>query len=388
MADMTSLRNRLRGMGLSSSNDTHKASRPAAGLDIRESSAKLDGRIRSLGADGMRRIGCPDPEADPERMLFLDTETTGLSGGVGTVAFLIGLGWIKGDRFFTRQILMKDYASETMLLDELDRACYGFDTVVTFNGNTFDLPLITTRCSMNRHGDPLGDMDRLDLLTPSRRLWKRRLGSVRLSRLEEEILGCSRENDLPGSEAPRRYFDYLKSGDMSLLEEVIEHNRQDIISLHTLLCALCLYYDTPSDLTENADRLSMGIALERQGEHNEAERLYARAEVRGPVTSIQAMRDRETNAAAACNLDRLLRRQGRHCERTEHLEAMCRAGIAGSYPYTELAKYYEHTAREPKNALKYARRALDIETDGEIRQSIEKRINRLRSRIAVMEEKK
>ncbi|MBO4367233.1 MAG: ribonuclease H-like domain-containing protein [Clostridia bacterium] len=384
MSDMSSLRSRLRGIGIASS-VSPKPSKPAAGLEIRENATTADERLFHLGAAGMKRLECVDAEPDIERILFLDTETTGLSGGVGTVAFLLGLGWVRGTDFHTRQILMKDYASEDMLIGELTRAAEDFDMVVTFNGNTFDLPLLNTRCTMNRREYPLEDMDTLDLLKHSRRLWKRRLGSVRLTRLEEEILGYEREADLPGSEAPERYFEYLRTGDMSVLEEVIEHNRHDIISMSSLLCALCACYDEPDRLCDSADQLSMAITLEKQGERDVAERLYESAERYVPATSIAALRSRPSREKAAVELDRMLRQQGRDEERFRHLERMISAGTGGMFPYTQMAKYHEHELRDLKTALRYANRALEL-SDALSRDSAQKRVNRLKKRLKNREE--
>ena len=151
--------------------------------------------------------------------LFLDTETTGLSGGTGTLAFLIGLGWYDGDAFITRQLFARDFSEEAALLDCLTGLAQDKRFLVTFNGKAFDINLLSTRFILNRMKDPLSAMPHLDLLHPSRRLIGHRLENSRLVTIEEKILGHSREGDIPGSEIPQRYFD------MASLEESNVVNR-------------------------------------------------------------------------------------------------------------------------------------------------------------------
>jgi uncharacterized protein YprB with RNaseH-like and TPR domain len=179
------------------------------------------------------------------RALFLDTETTGLSGGAGTVAFMIGFGYLNGTRFCVEQVIMRAYSDEPALLSRAAEVISRFDAVITFNGDNFDLPLLESRFTMNRMREGWKALDRLDLMHPARRLWKRRLGSCRLDALEREILRRGRTDDLPGSEAPRRFFEALKTGDFRPLDEVFEHNRLDVIALSSLLCALGEAYAEP-----------------------------------------------------------------------------------------------------------------------------------------------
>jgi len=373
--DIGNLRDRLRKAGASSGKK--EPPKPAAGIVIREYSEEADERLYHLSADALRRIGCKDCAFDIEKALFLDTETTGLSGGVGTVAFLVGLGWIKDGVFHLKQILMKDYASESMLIEEMERTSAGFERTVSFNGRTFDLPLIETRCTMNRRRTPYAKMECIDLLAPARRLWKRRLGSVRLANLEEKILGHGREDDLPGSEAPQRFFDYLKTGDFALLEEVIDHNRQDILSMGELLAEICEAFGSPRKLKETADLFSLGLALGKQGEKDEAEALYRMAAQPKTITGIQALSESGYRALANRELDRLLRRQGRTEERLELLRHMCSSREGALYAHTELAKIYEHQHKDYRAALRAAKQALACAKTEDERTDAQKRIDRI-----------
>ena len=167
----------------------------------------------------------------PERILYLDTETTGLSGGAGTVAFLTGLGYLTENGFLVHQYLMRDYPEERFLLENVKAMLPQFDVLCTFNGKSFDLPLLQSRFRMNRMDASVLEKPHIDLLHLARRVWKLRLGRCNLGRLEEAIFGQPRVDDLPGNQVPERYFSFLKTGDFHLLQDVLEHNQQDIASL-------------------------------------------------------------------------------------------------------------------------------------------------------------
>ena len=208
-----------------------------------------------------------------DRTLFIDTETTGLRGA-GTVAFLIGLGWIENGNFVVRQLVMRDYPEEMDMLLTLQDILPGFSCLVSFNGKSFDIPLLRDRFLLSRLPDPWRGFAHVDLLHIARRLWKARLGCCRLEALEETILGHSRENDIPGSQIPERFFRYLKSGDFSLLDGVIRHNRQDILSLAKLLSKLAAVYQAPEQQQSFLDVLSAGRALEKRGLGEAARRCF------------------------------------------------------------------------------------------------------------------
>ena len=157
-----------------------------------------------------RDLGRLDFDCDCSKWAFLDTETTGLAGGSGTYAFLIGVGRITPAGFELRQFFMRDLAEEASLLHGLSEYLAQFDTLVTYNGKTYDQPLLETRYRMARMKPPFGRMEHLDLLFGARRLWKLRFDSCRLVDLENQILGFEREGDLPGEMIPYVYFEYLR----------------------------------------------------------------------------------------------------------------------------------------------------------------------------------
>ena len=279
-----------------------------------------------------------------ERILYLDTETTGLAGA-GTVAFEVGLGWQTGEVFHVRQLVMRDYPEERFLLEEIVRIAENFDVICTFNGKTFDLPLLKNRFIMNRIRTSCLDKPHIDLLHIARRVWKLRLQRCNLSNLEEALLGIPRVDDLPGAQVPERFFTYLKTGDFTLLDDVLAHNEQDIVSLQNLLCHMCCMYENPEQLRFDEDVYSMGVALERFRHTEAARRCYQLA---GGTMHAQSQH----------RLAQSYRRSGEKDEAARIWQEMIRRSEGGITPYVELAKYYEHVQKDYAAALEIVRRAI------------------------------
>lgn len=279
-----------------------------------------------------------------ERILYLDTETTGLMGA-GTVAFEVGLGWVEGDCFHVKQLVMRDYPEEKFLLEEIIRIAERFDVICTFNGKTFDLPLLKNRFIMNRIRTNCLDKPHIDLLHIARRVWKLRLKRCNLTNLEEALLGIPRVDDLPGALVPERFFTYLKTGDFTLLDDVLEHNGQDILSLHTLLMHMCRMYENPEQLRFDEDVYAMGVALDRFRHVEEARRCYRLA-------------GGTMHAAGQQRLAVSYRRSGEREEAVSIWQGMIARREGGVTPYVELAKYYEHQQKDVQAALDVVRRAM------------------------------
>ncbi|HEX6739383.1 MAG TPA: ribonuclease H-like domain-containing protein, partial [Vicinamibacteria bacterium] len=201
---------------------------------------------------------------DLSRAVFLDTETTGLAGGTGTAAFLVGIGFVDGDRFRVRQYFMRDYHEEPALLHGLAEDLARFTHVVTFNGKQFDLPLLETRFHLARERYPLRAAPHLDLLHPARRLWKRRLASCTLQHLEQDLLGLWRRGDVAGSEIPQLYFDYVRRRDARAMARIFRHNRTDVVSLAALAVVACQWVEEER-AEDPRDVLSLARVLERAG---------------------------------------------------------------------------------------------------------------------------
>ncbi len=292
-------------------------------------------------------FGCEFPSrVAPEDVLFLDTETTGLSGGVGTVAFEVGIGYFTQHGLVVEQFLMHDYSEEAELLRALASLMRRFSVLCTFNGRTFDVPLLKSRFLMNRMKDDCFPEVHADVLYPARRLWKLRLRQCTLSNLEEQLLNVTREDDLPGALVPQTYFQYLKDGDFSPLERVLAHNKQDIVSLAQLFCFLLRQVDRPEDIAEAMDLLSLARAMEKRGDTARAAKCY------------RLCAHGQTRAEAYRALAISQKRQGNTEAAIKLYQAMIRRGEDAVFAYEALAKLYEHQRRDPEQALHYTRQAL------------------------------
>ena len=373
------LRAKLNAIGAAAPRAEARSAR-TGGVALFSDRKSADERLFHLDPDGLRRIGWGGRAFDVRRCLFLDTETTGLSGGAGTVAFLVGVGFVEGESFVVEQYLMRDYGDEPELLDRLAERMQSFDAVCTFNGKNFDLPLLQTRYTMCRMRVKWRELEQLYLLYPARRTWKRRIGSCRLANLEAQILGKPREDDLPGSEAPQRFFDYLKTGDFSLLDEVVHHNRQDIVTLGTLLAHLCALYAHPERESRRDDLFSMGRALENQGELRPARELYRIAAIPAPAGSVSALGGNAVAAEAAWRMYLLARKNGDGEAMRQILEQMAVRRQMRDRIYVELSKYYEHRCKNYRRALRYADLAARYVEPGEM-EALNRRRDRLRAKL-------
>jgi uncharacterized protein YprB with RNaseH-like and TPR domain len=228
---------------------------------------------------------------DLRKAVFLDTETTGLAGGTGTAAFLVGVGWVEGERFRFRQYFMRDYHEEAALLRGLADDLAGVERIVTFNGGLFDVPLLETRYRLNRERFPLADALHFDLLHPARRLWKARLESCRLQKLERALLGVTRHGDVAGEEIPHIYFDFVRRRDGRAMARVLEHNRIDVLSLAALAALACQWVDG-GHAEDPRDVYCLARVLERADLAERSEEQYRRllAEAPGPVRTASLLR--------------------------------------------------------------------------------------------------
>ncbi|MFN8475216.1 MAG: ribonuclease H-like domain-containing protein [Anaerolineae bacterium] len=333
---------------------------------------------RLLRDDALGRV-------DLRRAVFLDVETTGLSGGTGTFAFLVGIGTFEGDTFRVRQFFMRDPGAEPSLLHALSEAVAGYDAVVTFNGRSFDMPLLTTRFRLQRRRAPLADAPHLDLLLPARRLWRARLGSCSLGSLERGILGVERVDDVPGMIIPYLYFDYVRTGRVERLERVFYHNALDIVTMAALLARMSAILDDPegSGICHGADWLSLGVVYDAVGDEALAGQAYQRA--MGTALPPELHEQAKERYGALC------KRQGAWDEAVAGWAAAVEAGTTRRlYPYLELAKYYEHRRRDYPAAVDVVRRAIAlVETatlrDGSLSQAAT--LAELRHRLARLERK-
>jgi uncharacterized protein len=291
------------------------------------------------------------PEA--ARLAYLDTETTGLAGGTGTCAFLIGVGIIEGRQFAVRQFFLRDYPEEKAVLAALAEMLEPFAGVVTFNGKTFDLPLLETRYALARMKSPFTRLVHLDLLHPARRLWKLRLESCKLTHLEKEVLGVGREGDVDGSEIPGIYFDYLRTGDARGLQPVFYHNALDIITLAALTVELSgIVAEGVQTLSAGTDLFSLSGIFERAGAAEKSLEACRRALDAGLPQAVETR--------ALWRLARHHKRQGEYTDALRLWQEMTRR----EPPYCiqaleELAIHFEHRLRDPAAALAVTEAALE-----------------------------
>jgi len=315
---------------------------------------------------------------NPCRSLFLDIETTGLAGGTGTWAFLIGLGWLDENHFKLRQYFMRRPAEERAILNHFTETAAAFPSLVTFNGKLFDLPLIQTRQLLSgfKHTEPL---QHLDLLQCARILWRKRLPSRSLHALEEALLGLQRINDIPGAEIPAVYFDYLRRGKTARIKQVFYHNTLDILSMVALL--------------DRVYRLSIGDNLEHPAEALALGRLCLKAgRTAEGIAYLQKASEsglKEAAEEAALELSLHFKQQNEWEKASALWREIIRNNPSNSRPYIELAKYYEHRRGDFEAALKLTRQALTLSsksansaTSGELsRAALEHRLARLTGRL-------
>jgi hypothetical protein len=321
------------------------------------------------------------------RVVYFDIETTGLSGGAGTLAFLVGCGWFDDCGAFTvRQYFLSAPSGEQQMLAALSAVFERTSLLVTFNGRTFDVPFMETRWAFHRSTPPTDDLPHLDMLPPARRLWGRQhlarpdAEGCSLSALERRVLGFHRHGDVPGFEIPARYFQFLRSSDVSLVEGVLEHNRHDLVSLAAVTShALWLAAEGPQACREPAEQLALGRIYERAGLVDRATDAFECAASLG---------DNDVQRPAWARLALVHRRAGRH-------EAAARAWqrILDLVPHSRhtltalereaveaLAIYHEHRAHDLERARGYAE-TLEATATGRHRTATERRLSRLSRKI-------
>lgn len=284
---------------------------------------------------------------DLSGVLFFDTETTGLAGGTGTLPFVVGMGWFEEERLRLCQLVLERPGREGPILAFLAERLAKASCLVTYNGKSFDWPLVRARFVMNRQPVPQA-LPHLDLLHCARRIFRHRPGGARLIQFESEVLGFRRVGDVPGSEIPELYFRYLRSGDGSLLEPVLTHNAHDLVLLAALLGELSRQYDTQR-AEDPRDGLGFATVAARAGD---AERALAFAQA-SALQSTEGPLQAEALALAA----EIWRRQGKHPAAADALVRALRAAGADRRPalHLMLAKLYEHQLAQPERALEHAR---------------------------------
>jgi uncharacterized protein YprB with RNaseH-like and TPR domain len=322
------------------------------------------------------------------RVVFFDIETTGLSGGAGTLAFLAGCGWFEasGD-FVVRQFFLVGPAGERAMLDALGRIFEDASMLVTYNGRTFDVPFMETRWAFHRRDAPTGDLAHFDMLPPARRLWSRREmmtpedEGCSLGALERRVLGFHRSGDVPGFEIPARYFQFLRTGDASLVEGVLDHNRHDLVSLAAVMAhALWLAAEGPQACREPAEQAALGRLYERAQLPERAIEAYELADATG---------DAEVRRHALARLAVLHRRAARHAEAAAAWQGIVDLVPRGRRTLTSLERravealaiHHEHRAKDLGSARRFAE-ALGESSTGRQEAERARRLQRLERKMS------
>ncbi|NOH00922.1 MAG: tetratricopeptide repeat protein [Chloroflexi bacterium] len=284
------------------------------------------------------------------KFAFLDTETSGVSGGTGTLAFLVGAARFVEGQLVLKQFFLRDPSEEPAMLEALIHFLAPCEGLVTFNGKAFDAPLLVTRYSLHRIPVPFKDYAHIDLLPLARRLWRDRLPSRALKYLEEHVLGFTRTSEeVPGYEIPWLYFDYLRSGDARPLGGVFYHNAMDVVAMAALLGHVSELLADPYNgrVEHGLDFIALGKLYEDLGHWDEAARLFERG--------LEIGLEEADFGVAVKRLSSLQKKRGDLDQAVRLWEEA--AGKGHIYAHIELAKYYEHKLRDVKASIRWARSA-------------------------------
>jgi uncharacterized protein len=323
-----------------------------------------------------------DLPGNSHKFIFLDTETSGLSGGSGTFAFLIGLGYFEKDYFSLSQIFMRHPQEEEAVLAALNQLVGDTNILVTFNGKSFDVPLLNTRHKI--HGfSPIFQKDthhHIDMLHIARKIWKDRLPSRALGDLEKQILNIYRtDEEVPGWMIPDLYFDYLASGDARPLKRVFYHNAMDIVSLALLFIYTNDILSQPlAQDIDSIDLAAIARIFENQNKIEDAVNLYAAAINQGLPADIY--------------IQTVLRYARIYKQEKSWEKAVIfwkKAADVGSLDAAvELAKYYEHSVRNNTEAIHWVNYAIKINSSNMehtwstrlVEKDLQHRLNRLENK--------
>jgi len=359
----------------------------AAAVHGREAVGVLADRLQQASADAPMLAG-GTPAIPP--FVFFDLETTGLSGGAGTYAFLVGCGWFDDGSFVTRQFLLTRFSDERALLSAVRSELARAGALVSFNGKSFDAPLLETRYLFHRLEWIGACLPHVDVLHPARRFWSPQgstsaAGSCSLGALEQQVLAARRSGDIPGFEIPERYFRFVRSGDARPLAAVLEHNRLDLLSLAGLTARLLeLVRSGPASARSAREALALGHVYTRSGFDTRARDAYAHAIAasRAPIGAFDAVKVDGLRALALA-----LRRARQYEEAANCWQQLLE--VRGCPPHIAreatdaLAIHHEHRKRDLAAAKLFALRSLETGTDPARSDAARHRLARLDRKIAL-----
>ncbi len=289
---------------------------------------------------------------NPQNLLFIDTETTGLSGGTGTIAFMIGLGFIEKNNFIVHQYFITQLSHEEGMLELLQKVVPNFQCLVSYNGKSFDIPLINSRFVMNRMPPMPDELNHIDLLHPTRTLWKYSMENCKLKTIETDLLGLFREGDIPGEMIPDVYFDYLRSRRIDKIERIFYHNRFDII---TMLANLILIVKAHKSQHPEKNPLT---------DYAKARMFTRKKDIDRGINHYQYVLNSKISISRRQKTSLELAALYKQIKNYEKAIPLWKSVICEDYPFAlepfeELAKYYEHHLKNLSLALTFSKLALD-----------------------------
>ena len=345
----------------------------------RETVGAFADRLAASASGASLLAGCPLRAP----FLFFDLETTGLGGGAGTYAFLIGCGWFDDGAFVTRQFVVVRFVDERAVLGAVTRELSRAGALVSFNGRSFDAPLLETRFLYHRLPWAADGLPHLDMLHVARRFWKRDQAPTggtgcSLAALERQLLGHCRRDDVPGLEIPGRYFQFVRTGDARPLAAVLEHNRRDLLSLAALTArALHLVGSGPAALCDSREALALGWVYARAGLLDPAREAYRRAAdtASAAAVRVEALRALAVSARRARSHDEAARYwrlvlEVRGCPPTAVREAS-----------EALAIHHEHRVHDLVAAKSFARQSLVHGSSARSSRAVEYRLERIERKL-------
>ncbi len=323
---------------------------------IKDYSEKLIDPIENIPSMHGFFTRAAEASPEPEDILFLDTETTGLAGGTGTIAFLVGVGWIRDGHFISRLYFLPDFAHETHMLKELHLLAQGFDVVMTFNGASFDLPLLRTRALMNRLEDPCAHLVSWDLLVPGRRLWGRTFSDCRQQTLERGLLNIVRgADDIDGALIPQTWFDFIKDGKGELMYRVLHHNQKDLLGMAGIFSRVLDMARLLTDIEFRVDHWlqawALGRIAEKAGLQKEAS-VWIQQAMFGPPKELH---EGKFQVAFAKDAIRLLKREKAWLAVETVINQASQHGLSALWLHREAAILFEHRLKRLDLALFHAR---------------------------------
>jgi len=322
-------------------------------------------------------------ELDLSTALFIDLETTGLSGGTGTVPFNVGMGYYKDDQFWVLQYFLGELAEEERMIAEMARFFreMDFQSVVTYNGKNFDIPLLETRFILHRQPFPLNTLPHLDFLYPARSLWGHKYENCRLSHLAHEVVRTGRAEDIPSAEVPWRYFQYLQTGNYDLIEPVLYHNQEDILSLLAVVItgALIFSEEVEECLADAMDFYGAGKVMEKIGDHQKSVQYFERA-LNGSLSDdviLEAKKKLSYHFKRNAEWDKAISLW----KEIISLEAISARHL---FSFREYAMYLEHREKNYEEARKIAEEGyvLSLGSSPRFEEDFKYRMERLKAKIA------